>query len=290
MGYARVKEQIGKCGFLLLVVCVILMGALPTTAWAVACPAGGEHSNSLEILRYATEDEDGLRRFTCIKCGNVFEQAIPATGHDWGPWVVDVAPTCSDEGMEHRDCQRFSESPHPQYRAIAALSPSGGHAYGVAEEQPATCTEAGHITYACQYCGERYSEETPALEHAWDAWTVKVEPTTIKAGLETRVCSHDATHVEEREIARLDEPEKKKPRREPQPVAAPVAEELPEEPDFFTAEPNSIDAVFLVFDGIAVVVFLLFGIPVLLRLGWVRKKKAQAKKQYWLEEMKRGDA
>ena len=49
--------------------------------------------------------------------------------------------------------------------------------------------------------------EVECTEHNWGEWEVVKEPTTTEEGLERRVCSGDPTHIEERPISKLDEPE-----------------------------------------------------------------------------------
>lgn len=58
--------------------------------------------------------------------------------------------------------------------------------------------------------GQRYAVaigEVECTEHNWGEWEVVKEPTTTEEGLERRVCLGDPTHIEERPISKLDEPE-----------------------------------------------------------------------------------
>ena len=48
--------------------------------------------------------------------------------------------------------------------------------------------------------GETKTEAIPALGHDWGEWEVTTEATCDEAGVETRVCKNDETHVETREI------------------------------------------------------------------------------------------
>ncbi|MDE7372959.1 MAG: hypothetical protein K2N18_02740, partial [Clostridia bacterium] len=91
------------------------------------------------------------------------------------------------------------------------------HTHGEAvreNEVAATCTAAGsydEVIY-CSVCEEELSRtaKTAPVDpdaHSFGEWTVTKEPTDIEEGEEQRVCSHDATHVETRPIAKLT-PEK----------------------------------------------------------------------------------
>ena len=67
-----------------------------------------------------------------------------------------------------------------------------------------TCTEAGYTEYECSECGETKQDDvTAALGHDYGAWTEVTPASCLTAGEERRVCSHDSSHVEVREIAAL---------------------------------------------------------------------------------------
>ncbi|MBR6950833.1 MAG: CotH kinase family protein, partial [Oscillospiraceae bacterium] len=59
-----------------------------------------------------------------------------------------------------------------------------------------TCTEDGHTTWTCRYCGDSYVDAiVPAMGHAWGiaAYEWAEDNGSVTA---TRVCAHDAAHVE----------------------------------------------------------------------------------------------
>lgn len=80
----------------------------------------------------------------------------------------------------------------------------------------ATCTEAGNSEYwTCSECGGYFSDENGENEiwdmssiflpidennHNWGEWAVTIEATCTQEGEETRVCSHDSSHIETRII------------------------------------------------------------------------------------------
>ena len=65
---------------------------------------------------------------------------------------------------------------------------------------PAACETKGVKTYTCTECGETRTEEIAALGHEWGSWTLTEQPTCVKKGTEKRVCSHDSSHFETREV------------------------------------------------------------------------------------------
>ena len=61
---------------------------------------------------------------------------------------------------------------------------------------PPTCTEKGYSTYTCDACGHTYvSDEVDAIGHDWSEGTVTFSADG-KTATATRVCKHDAAHVE----------------------------------------------------------------------------------------------
>ena len=49
--------------------------------------------------------EEGVKTFTCSKCGETRTEPISATGHTWGDWVLTTEPTLDADGVETRTCQ-----------------------------------------------------------------------------------------------------------------------------------------------------------------------------------------
>ena len=183
----------------------------------------------------ATCTEPGTREhWECARCGALFadedgkkpanaeELAIPATGHSpattWssdesGHWHscengcgtrLDAAAhepettgekdaTCTDEGytgdMTCATCGYVI--------AKGEKVPATGHSWDAWDvTEPATCTEDGLETRACEACGEEESRSVPALGHDWGEpeWSWSEDGTSFVA---TFACAHDASHVTE---------------------------------------------------------------------------------------------
>ena len=72
-------------------------------------------------------------------------------GHVYGAWVVDFAPTCSNEGSRHKDC---SICGHREVETIEIEPTAHVFDYEHAEiTTPATCTSTGVCTATCTECG-----------------------------------------------------------------------------------------------------------------------------------------
>ena len=241
-------------------------------SWAVeACPAGGAHVFTSQVLSEPGEEADRVRLYACTKCGQTFKEAIPHTGHDWGPWVVDVAPTCVSAGSEHRECHRFEArgQVHYEYREIPALSSTGEHAWGgwVVDSEP-TSTEDGSEHRVCSVCGAVETRAIPATGEA-----VEDDPTPEAE-------SPEATT----ESAMTPEPE-----TEPAASDAPAADPAPESADdgpamlgpfILSFEPNIVDKVVWTVDGAVIAGGAVLLAPLLVALAWLRRRKREARERY----------
>ena len=110
--------------------------------------------------------------------------------HVFGDWIVDLEPTCTENGNRYHICTVCGAR---ENETVAAL----GHMPGEAvkeNEIAATCTEAGgyDLVVSCTRCGEELSRthtEVPAPGHAWDAGVVTKEPTEQAEGEMTFTCT-----------------------------------------------------------------------------------------------------
>jgi predicted nucleic-acid-binding Zn-ribbon protein len=50
-------------------------------------------------------ETEGVKTFTCSKCGETKTEAIKATGHDWN-WVIDKEATETEDGVKHEECSK----------------------------------------------------------------------------------------------------------------------------------------------------------------------------------------
>ena len=62
------------------------------------------------------------------------------------------------------------------------------HEYKTEILVPAECNKQGEILFNCE-CGKSYIEQSVALGHNWSNWTIKVQATYEKEGLEERICT-----------------------------------------------------------------------------------------------------
>ena len=133
------------------------------------CPVCGEwygtdyvdaigHSYTVTAVP-STCTERGYDLHTCIHCGESYrDNYTKATGHTFGEWIVDIAPTCADQGLRHHICSSCKVSENETVSA-------SGHSYKPQVLKEATCTEHGEILYTCELCGALSYEHTEMTAH-----------------------------------------------------------------------------------------------------------------------------
>lgn len=155
----------------------------------IACAHG---TTAWETTKNETHTEDGSKSLICSVCDETVKtEAIPATGHAYGEWVVTTSATCKTEGEETRACSCGAT----ETRKIATVA----HTAGEWEETKApTCTEKGEEVQKCTECKDVLdTREIPANGHSYGEWTVTTVPTCTEAGVETRECACGATEIRE---------------------------------------------------------------------------------------------
>ena len=151
-------------------------------------PATGEHTwDNGTVTTEPTENEPGVRTFTCAVCGATKTAPIPATGtHDY-QFTKTVAPTCTADGYDLYTCSSCGATEKRNSK------PALGHKWdsGKVTTEP-TETAPGVRTYTCTVCGEVKTEVIPATgahTHKWDAGKVTTAPTATTPGVRTYTCT-----------------------------------------------------------------------------------------------------
>ena len=120
-------------------------------------PATGEHTwDNGTVTTEPTENEPGVRTFTCAVCGATKTAPIPATGaHDY-QFTRTVAPTCTAGGYDLYTCSGCGAT--EKRNPTDAL----GHKWdsGKVTTEP-TETAPGVRTYTCTICGQTKEEVIP---------------------------------------------------------------------------------------------------------------------------------
>ena len=143
---------------------VILLLALIAVSCILLCGCNHKHSfGDWQVEIAATCTADGVEARTC-SCGEKETRPISATGHVYGEWQYITAPTCTQQGEEVRSCScGFQQS-----RYVLEL----GHDYQ-ATVVPPTCTAEGYTEYVCVNCGDDYIDSiVDPLGHDYSALDV----------------------------------------------------------------------------------------------------------------------
>jgi len=148
--------------------------------------------------------ENGVKEYTCSVCGEKDSHVISAAGHKEGsPHRENYqAPTCTEIGgydtvVRCKVCNAIISSEHTDIEAT-------GHIW-VNREIETSDTE--HYCYdtadICSKCDAVNDESRVHHDHDWSEWEVVTPAQPGVAGSETRVCKHDSSHTETREIPAL---------------------------------------------------------------------------------------
>jgi len=106
-------------------------------------------------FRAPTCTENGYLRIippTDAVNGEIFEETIPALGHDRVKGKV-ISPTCTEEGYTEYRCLRCGDI---EKRELVPPTGHRGYVYTIS----ATCTEEGYEVTACEVCGEELGRMT----------------------------------------------------------------------------------------------------------------------------------
>ena len=156
-------------------------------SWII--PALGHNKTAHEAHAATCTDVGNRAYWSCDRCGKFFSDeactteiaenswVIPATGHQWGEWIIDTEPTCTAAGSQHRVCEN-----NPQHTEEESI-PATGHNMSFIAGVPAKCEETGIVAhYHCDNCSKDFEDEAgttelqtvviPVLCHDWSAeWT-----------------------------------------------------------------------------------------------------------------------
>ncbi|MBR5438986.1 MAG: leucine-rich repeat domain-containing protein [Clostridia bacterium] len=128
--------------------------------------------------------EVGWEMYTsCSRCDYTTYVEIKATGHTYGEWVTDIAPTCTESGTKHRDCTVCD------YVSTGTIS-STGHTYGewITDIAP-TCTESGTKHRDCTACDYVATGTVSSTGHTYEDWVIDIDSTCSSFGKQHKTCS-----------------------------------------------------------------------------------------------------
>ena len=145
-------------------------------------PALGHAWNDGEITTPATEDQPGVKTYTCTRCSATKTEELPPLTHTHVYSDTIVAPTCTEQGYTTHTCV-CGYSYKDTY--TAAL----GHNYIPVRGVEATCTSPEMWECQCTRCKDSYVDEgAPALGHNF-RWVIDQEATVDAPGYQHEECT-----------------------------------------------------------------------------------------------------
>ncbi len=168
---------------ILLVIAIAAIAVLIVTL----TPSEGEPSVSTEApvtehdyrstVVEPTCTEDGKTVYTCIHCGDSYEEPISAKGHAYEEAVTEA--TCTADGAKVSTCSTCGD-------VVTEVLPARGHSYTEAVTE-ATCTVDGAKVSTCSTCGDVVTEVLPAHGHSYTETVT--EATCTADGTKVSTCS-----------------------------------------------------------------------------------------------------
>lgn len=157
------------------------------TPWQEARAGGNEQINQkyeVRIVKVPKEHEPGLREYV-YEDGSVVREEIPATGHVWSEWIVDVEPTYTKEGHRYRVCTKIPGKPHYEEQTIPKLVRGANAESGDAGQMDVTMRASSHLD-ADSAQNSNVSNVTPSqnvVQHEADASVLQESPSGETAAL-----------------------------------------------------------------------------------------------------------
>ena len=134
------------------------------------------------VEREPTCTETGYRYRFCIICGLRDEQSTKKLPHEYGSWKVTEKATCVKKGERVRTCKVCGHKDTETFLE--------DHQFGSWSmiKEPA-CTEKGARVHTCKVCGLEKTQELKKLPHDYD-YVVTVEATDHSSGVRSKICKN----------------------------------------------------------------------------------------------------
>ena len=142
----------------------------------------------------------------CSKELSRVTKEIPKKEHTSTGWIIDIEPTCKEEGSRHKECSVCKEILETESIAkLTTHTPASAVTENIVDSK---CNALGHydeVVY-CSVCDKelsRVTKEIPKKEHTSSGWIVDIEPTCKEEGSRHKECSVCKEVLATESIARL---------------------------------------------------------------------------------------
>ncbi len=175
--YRTQREYTGTCTYEEYQICYCALCG--EELWQEYNGSGSEHSYTGETIRGNSCYEDGLIRYTCEKCGESYDEYIPAAHSFEDTWY---SPSCTMMGFTRRVCTVCG------YEEIVDVTNATGH-------------RDVDFDGFCDICGANLNGgDVPAhTEHTYGLWRTLISASCAGKGAEIRSCSCGAFETRETE-------------------------------------------------------------------------------------------
>lgn len=156
-----------------------------SSGYGYVCSRCGELGEELECTHSYSSEVDGSRvhptcteagyvSYICDDCGHIWQESLPALGHDWGePFYSNefssgYGQKCNRCG-DLQECTPPYEPDEPDEPDEPTPPAPHTHTWQKGTTVAPTCTAAGYTYYYCSCGGSKTGDTTPALGHAYGA-------------------------------------------------------------------------------------------------------------------------
>lgn len=146
---------------------------------------------------------DGYKEYYCVNgkthhTYKLYTDALKATGHKMGAWIVQEKPEGTVPGRWIRYCQNPGCTYWEEQKGFFSDHPCDVHKGKMVTIKAATCTENGIERMQCEVCLDWLGEEKviKATGHDFEDYKTVTAPTCTKAGEMLQVCKNcDVTQI-----------------------------------------------------------------------------------------------
>ncbi len=149
----------------------------------------------------------GYSYTSCLKCGDVqMGETIEPLGHDWGGYTRILYPTCTEEGLDQRECKRCHITEEEALPAIKHATSPLDPAYSASDDKMELVSSVKNVcgngtvdTYQCTHIDKNTDIRCPYTvvignekdHNIGEDYVTVIEPTCTTPGLKHKECQNE---------------------------------------------------------------------------------------------------